>query len=1338
MQQFYSARAVLTLLLGFSALSSIFAATITVTSNEDRGPGTFRGAIMAAAAGDTILFASGTNGRSITLRSVIYIEKNLVILGNGMGRTLLNGNGTNRAFSVRKGAGVTAKDLRIFNGVMQIGGGLRVRAGSTLILDRVRVDHCTSSGVRSGQGGGGIYNEGVLFLIDCIITENQALRGMGSGGGVLNAPGGAMAVTGTTINNNEARRAGGGIEDASGSGSTTIILNSKIDKNKVYDAPGNGGGIHIASDGGLTIIGGTVNDNQAGAEGGGIWNGMGRLTIVGTEVRKNIAAGNMADQGGGGLYNNGGGTITVSGGARISGNQATGTAGSGGGILNNTEATLTITNSRVDNNVANRAGGGIEDASGGTSAFTITAATINGNRVNDAPGNGGGIHIGGDGKLTITGSRVNGNQAGAEGGGIWNGSGTLSVSETTIQRNTAAGSEADQGGGGLYNNGGGTIVLEEGTQVLDNRATGTFGSGGGILNNVGSTLTIVNSRVKGNVANRAGGGIEDVSGAATDFTITDSRIEDNQVNNAPGNGGGIHIGSDGDLTLSGGTVSRNRAGAEGGGIWNGMGTLSIMGTVIRDNSAAGNDADQGGGGLYNNGGGTIALTGGTMVKSNKATGTSGSGGGILNNVDATLTITDSRIENNEANRAGGGIEDVSGSAAAFTITNSMVNQNKVNNAPGNGGGIHIGGDGNLTITGGTVNTNSAGSEGGGIWNNTGTLTVVGTRIRNNTAAGNDADQGGGGLYNNGGGTIAVSGGAHISGNQATGTAGSGGGILNNTAGTLTITDSRITNNVANRAGGGIEDASGSTSAFTLTNTMIMKNRVNKAPGNGGGVHTGGDGNTTITGGSVSGNEAGREGGGLWNGSGTMKVTGTTVTNNVATGNASNHGGGGLFNVSGTLELEDVTVSGNRATGTAGSGGGLLSLDGMITVTGGTFDSNTSNRAGGGVEIVDGSYSSTDVAYNKNKAGSTPGNGGAFHVTGTGSTIDFVGGSVTSNVAANEGGGLWNQSGTIMSITSVSILDNRVTDPGSFTTRVGGGGIFNNGGIIDIDASTIAYNTATGGQLTGGGGIANNTGGNITLMRSTVSNNAAGLVGGGIGNDGTMEVINSTITRNSSPGAGGFAQARSVAKLTITGTIVADNMAQISPDFGTLQGMVTSNGYNLIGDDHYDQFPEQPTDIEGVSAMLMDLADNGGMTMTHAPNCSSPVVNAGDPGDDTPDQIGQPVFGGTRDIGSFEKQSLCGPVVQQPIAAAKPSVKALDRVQAYPNPVTNDFLKLTMPAHFVGEVTLRVISPEGRVRQLLASEASNYRLELGEFAPGAYTLQAIHGEETQTLRFVIVR
>ena len=1493
MQQHYYSN-LLTVVLALLLSPALFAATITVTTTADTGAGSLRQAVMMARAGDTIVFSSATDGQSVQLMSVINIRKNLTITGNGRKVTMLDGNAMSRAFSVLDGATVMISDLMIKNGRETIGGGLRVRAGATLTLDGVQVDNCVATGARSNLGGGAVYNQGTLYVMNSVLSNNTALGRQGSGGAIFNAPGGTLDVSYSRIRHNQANRAGGGIEDASGSGTMVTITETTINDNIVYNAPGNGGGIHIGSDGDLMITGGTVDMNQAGAEGGGIWNGAGTLTVSNTLVRMNVAMGDEADQGGGGLYNNGNGTIILMDNARILDNKATGTSGSGGGILNNTGATLTITDSKINGNEANRAGGGIEDASGSGSMFTITNSFVNKNVVYDAPGNGGGIHIGGDGSLTVDGGRVNENTAGAEGGGIWNNTGTLTLKgNASIFGNVAMGDAADQGGGGLYNNGGGTIVLSEDVQVLENKATGTAGSGGGILNNtdatlmiydsriagneanragggiedasgsgseftimntkitdnvvydapgngggihiggdgslsitggfvndnsagaegggiwnntgtltvsgtnfrgnvamgdeadqgggalynngggtitlsdnvmiesnkatgmagsgggilnnVGATLEISNSRIVHNEANRAGGGIEDASGSGSMFTITDSRINENIVYNAPGNGGGIHIGSDGDLMITGSTVDMNQAGAEGGGIWNGAGTLTVSNTLVRENVAMGDAADQGGGGLYNNGSGTIVLMDNARILNNKATGTSGSGGGILNNTGATLTITDSKINGNEANRAGGGIEDASGSGSMFTITNSFVNKNVVYDAPGNGGGIHIGGDGSLTVDGGRVSENRAGAEGGGIWNNTGTLTVKGNAsIFGNVAMGDEADQGGGGLYNNGGGTIVLSENVEVLENKATGTSGSGGGILNNTGATLTIMDSRIAYNEANRAGGGIEDASGSGSMVEITNTDFEYNRVNFAPGNGGAVHVGGDGDLMITGGMVSNNSAGQEGGGLWNSVGTMTVYGVEFHDNVAEGNKADDGGGALFNNGGTLIVEDAYVHANLATGTSGSGGGLFSTGGSVTVTGGEFADNTSMRAGGAVEIVDGSYTSMDVTYDGNMTGSAPGNGGAFHVTGMMSTVDFTGGYVTNNVAANEGGGIWNQSGTMMTITGVSILGNTVTNNGSLETRVAGAGVFNNGGILDIMSSTIANNAVTGRGPVGGGGIANNTGGTLTVMQSTVSGNQGGVTGGGIANDGTVEIVNTTITDNTALAGGGYAQATPYAVLTITGTIVADNEAIKAPDFASAFSTVNSGGYNLIGEDALNQFPATDTDKEGMSADLMPLADNGGMTMTHEPRCSSPAIDMGNPDDNMPDQIGQPVFGGIRDIGSFEKQSACptsepmDPMMMKYSKEEDNQVQPTGALSVFPNPVADDFLNVMLPRHFEGEVTLRVISSDGRSREVRTAQTAKYRLDLSSFGVGAYMLQVTDGAEVQTTRFVITR
>src|SRR5262245_16126875 len=60
--------------------------TLTVTNNEDSGPGSLRADIAAAKSGDTIVFDPSLNGQTITLTSgELVINKNLTIQGPGAG-----------------------------------------------------------------------------------------------------------------------------------------------------------------------------------------------------------------------------------------------------------------------------------------------------------------------------------------------------------------------------------------------------------------------------------------------------------------------------------------------------------------------------------------------------------------------------------------------------------------------------------------------------------------------------------------------------------------------------------------------------------------------------------------------------------------------------------------------------------------------------------------------------------------------------------------------------------------------------------------------------------------------------------------------------------------------------------------------------------------------------------------------------------------------------------------------------------------------------------------------------------------------------------------------------
>ncbi len=1132
------------------------------------------------------------------------------------------------------------------------GGGLWNGIG-TMDIDATDIDSNIASGDDATNGGGGIFNAGgtvnIGVNVPVDITNNVADGTSGSGGGIFNDAGGIVRVMNFgNISFNTANRAGGGVEATAGTLTELVFIFMEGNNAGVAPAvanPGNGGAMHITGNGDANLIVGVV-DNVAASEGGGLWNGTGTMTIDFSFIEDNTASGDGADQGGGGIFNAGGTVhiINTSGPTEIIGNIADGTAGSGGGILNDAGGTVIISDALIRLNQANRAGGGIEVTAGTTN--TLTNVTLNNNNAGVAPavanpGNGGGMHISGAGNVTITGGTNNNNIAASEGGGLWNGTGTMTLDNTRVNNNTASGNDATNGGGGIFN-AGGTVEVTNDTRVNQNIADGTSGSGGGIFNDASGILNITGSRVNRNVANRAGGGIETTAG--TTVTIDNSRLVENNAGvapdaiAAPGNGGGLHVSGNGTVdVVNGSVVLDNVADREGGGLWNGSGVMTVEDSNIDNNTASGSTgADDGGGGIFNNGG-TLNVTS-SNIRGNVADGTAGSGGGILN-LGGILTVTGGEISGNTAVRAGGGIEDNStGTAGSVTLTNLDLLNNNTGASPGNGGGLHMTGPGTSDIIGGLVDGNTAAAEGGGLWNGSGIMTVNGTTVSNNTASGTALAEGGGGIFN-AGGTVNISN-ATISGNDADGvTAGSGGGILNDAGGSLTVTDTEISGNTSQRAGGGIEDNSSiATGSVTLTNVDLLNNETGPTPGNGGGLHMTGPGASDITGGIVNLNIAASEGGGLWNGTGTMTVDGTEVSENTASGLTSTEGGGGLFNAGGTLNISNAEIFSNTADGTAGSGGGILNDAGTLTVDESAIFFNGSTRAGGGIEATAGSMTTlTDVGLDLNDAGNAPGNGGGMHITGAGDA-DITGGNVGGNTA-EEGGGLWNGSGT-MNVTEVTVAGNTASRDAVDT---GGGGLFNNGGTLNISRSTVSSNNTTG--LTASGGGVHSENGLTTVEYSTISGNSTLGNGGGVFGNGDVNVVASTITDNTANGnGGGIAQTSNTA--TVGSSIVAVNFAAAGQDIAGM-GTFTSADYNLIGEDDLTLFTSAGNDLIGVGGSPIDpllnpLADNGGPTFTHELNCASPAIDAGDPGNSSPDQRNIAIAGGQRDIGAFERDSTPQP------------------------------------------------------------------------------------------------
>jgi len=236
------------------------------------------------------------------------------------------------------------------------------------------------------------------------------------------------------------------------------------------------------------------------------------------------------------------------------------------------------------------------------------------------------------------------------------------------------------------------------------------------------------------------------------LTINDCIITTNEG----GYGGAIRNHYDGILTINDSIISYNFAQDQGGGIWN-LGTSIINNSVITNNIAN----EYNGGGIHNIGTLTISNS---SISENYA---NDDGGGIYNS--GTLTIINSTFFENESGDFGGGIcnDTYSDLVGSLTINNSSISHNIANR----GGGIYN--METLTINNSTFFENTA-VRGGGIYNGLRSVAppieLGWIIITNSTFSSNIASYDGGGFYNEG---VAEIFSCTFSGNENEGRSGAG-------------------------------------------------------------------------------------------------------------------------------------------------------------------------------------------------------------------------------------------------------------------------------------------------------------------------------------------------------------------------------------------------------------------------------------------------------------------------------------------------------------------------------------------------------------------------------------
>ncbi len=295
----------------------------------------------------------------------------------------------------------------------------------------------------------------------------------------------------------------------------------------------------------------------------------------------------------------------------------------------------------------------------------------------------------------------------------------------------------------------------------------------------------------------------------------------------------------------------------------------------------------------------------------------------------TLILTDCKEAGkitHESEKDGRGIQN----RKTLTIWNGSVTGNRTGTS-GNGGGVeNTNQECMFTMYGGSITGNSAGDYGGGVYNygNGSTFAMYG-----GTIAGNSAYEGGG-VYNGPNGSFTMTGGV-IGGDTAdegNNAESNGGGVSNDGGVFIMKGDAKISYNTASQGGGVHHNGSNgesTNSKFELSeNAEISNNKANTASFSGGGVYS--FGNFEMSGGSITGNEAGYYGGGVFNtGSGyAFTMSGGSITGNQA------YFGGGVYN-GGTLNMSDsAKITGNNATdGSYNQGGGGVYNCGTLNMSG---------------------------------------------------------------------------------------------------------------------------------------------------------------------------------------------------------------------------------------------------------------------------------------------------------------------------------------------------------------------------------------------------------------------
>jgi predicted outer membrane repeat protein len=448
--------------------------------------------------------------------------------------------------------------------------------------------------------------------------------------------------------------------------------------------------------------------------------------------------------GGGAVTFKCGGAVTIPISNSISINQDTTLYGGGNVTLNGggttriflvvAQTNLTLNDIILDNgNAGNQDGGAIE----GSGTIVLSNVTIQNSKTNKGFC-GGAIATDSTGTTIISNSTFQQDTAGS--GGVICTSGSLDITSSHFLFNSATNTISGSGGGAIYLFPGAKMVFKAG-ELNGNSAL----SGGGIYLTGNAQVSFYSngqpvSFAANNVADSGGAIYVDPSDVSGYLNIDNANFTGNSApQNTPslGYGGAIAYRGASPMTISNSFFSKNQS-RFGGAVFVGNGVngvnASINHTIFDQNQST-----LFGGGLYTNGDNTHLHVSDAVFTRNQ----SAAGGGVAR-FNAVLSVSDSSFTNNTATQFGGGILVAAGPTpdvgGYVEIRDSTI---AANTAP-QGGGVYNSAEvdlGNITLV---SNTNGLFSSGSGVISrlyntvlqNPSSLNCDGTGVTPSSAGGN--------------------------------------------------------------------------------------------------------------------------------------------------------------------------------------------------------------------------------------------------------------------------------------------------------------------------------------------------------------------------------------------------------------------------------------------------------------------------------------------------------------------------------------------------------------------------------------------------------------------------